>query len=521
MSMPFSTGRRLSYRNSGRLSRRGCRNASWMSADRNMAQHCTRQSRCAPQNACMLARLRALLRNYGRFGSLTMTIARSGGYLRAQLSRMSKSYADACGLARARTRRRLPAALFGLVGVNGAGKTTLIKCLLDFCEPDARRHRDLRCCRAGIPAPARGSRFCRSASTPLLPHRRGFPALHAASCIRCRYEPAQVEQHACRCSISTESALAQAGARLFQRHDPEARPRRLPALGKDLLRARRADQRARPQGACAAQERLRRLRSSGRTVFFTSHALADVDELCDRMAVIARRRAAFLPARRRSCVPASAPHLEQAFWPASSKPMRLSLRMSCLDFIWHNQRLNRDSAVPVGNMDAQYSEQARPADRRRRSADHRHAEFRAEPDFNVYVADSRAQVKSLLRQLDTPPAAGADRPRTAAHAAPPRRRLPADQRAARLLPRHQDPGAVGPERREQRASRAHARRDRVRRQAVRAGSAQDPARSRRSQIARRRDAAPQVRHRHRRQRSADRQAARSRSGSTRPRRFRC
>jgi ABC-type cobalamin/Fe3+-siderophores transport system ATPase subunit len=26
---------------------------------------------------------------------------------------------------------------FGLVGANGAGKTTLIKCLLDFCEPNA------------------------------------------------------------------------------------------------------------------------------------------------------------------------------------------------------------------------------------------------------------------------------------------------------------------------------------------------------------------------------------------------
>ena len=52
-------------------------------------------------------------------------------------------------------------------------------------------------------------------------------------------------------------------------------------------------------------------------------------------------------------------------------------------------------------------------------------------DFNVYVADSRAQVKSLLRQLEAATRARADRPRPAADAASARRRLPADQRAAR------------------------------------------------------------------------------------------
>ena len=80
------------------------------------------------------------------------------------------------------------------------------------------------------------------------------------------------------------------------------------------------------------------------------------------------------------------------------------------------------------------SRQARPADRRRRSADHRYARFRAEP-----------RLQRLRRRFARPgeePAAparhaaraGADRPRPAADAAPARRRLPADQRADRLSP---------------------------------------------------------------------------------------
>ncbi len=41
-----------------------------------------------------------------------------------------------------------------------------------------------------------------------------------------------------------------------------------------------------PKARALLKQRLQELRSRGHTIFFTSHSLADVEEICDRMAVI-------------------------------------------------------------------------------------------------------------------------------------------------------------------------------------------------------------------------------------------
>jgi ABC-2 type transport system ATP-binding protein len=41
-----------------------------------------------------------------------------------------------------------------------------------------------------------------------------------------------------------------------------------------------------PKARALLKRQLSRVRASGQTVFFTSHALADVDEICDRMALL-------------------------------------------------------------------------------------------------------------------------------------------------------------------------------------------------------------------------------------------
>ena len=58
---------------------------------------------------------------------------------------------------------------------------------------------------------------------------------------------------------------------------------------------------------------LRRLSGEGRTLFFTSHVLADVEELCGSMAVIERGRVRFRGAPAALCARYAEPRLESAF----------------------------------------------------------------------------------------------------------------------------------------------------------------------------------------------------------------
>jgi ABC-2 type transport system ATP-binding protein len=68
-----------------------------------------------------------------------------------------------------------------------------------------------------------------------------------------------------------------------------------------------------PKARALLKEQLRQLQRSGSTLFLTSHALADVDELCDAMAILhdGRIRFAGTPAECRGRYDAAT--LEQAF----------------------------------------------------------------------------------------------------------------------------------------------------------------------------------------------------------------
>ena len=49
-----------------------------------------------------------------------------------------------------------------------------------------------------------------------------------------------------------------------------------------------------PKARALFKQALRQLRAQGRGVFLTSHALADIDELCDRMAILHAGRMVFV-----------------------------------------------------------------------------------------------------------------------------------------------------------------------------------------------------------------------------------
>jgi len=174
--------------------------------------------------------------------------------------------------------------LFALVGANGAGKTTLIKCLLDLVAPDAGTIEI-----GGIPHRDPRSRW----SIAYLPERFSPPAYLTGH----EYLAAMQQFHRAEFT-ARESAAACLALDL----DPVTLSRPLGALSKGMtqkvgLAATLLADKAllvldEPMSGLDAKARallkreLRAVRSRGATVFFTSHTLSDVDELCDGMAVL-------------------------------------------------------------------------------------------------------------------------------------------------------------------------------------------------------------------------------------------
>ena len=174
--------------------------------------------------------------------------------------------------------------LFGLVGVNGAGKTTLIKCLLDFAWADSGSIRVF-----GTPSGLTASRR----DLAFLPERflppyyltgadflRYMLRLH-----RVAYDPRQVEA-ACEALDLDRAALAKP-VRAFSKGMTQKLGLAACLLsGKRLQVLDEPSSGLDPKARALLKRALLRLRDEGRTVFVTSHLLADIEELCDRMAVL-------------------------------------------------------------------------------------------------------------------------------------------------------------------------------------------------------------------------------------------
>lgn len=174
--------------------------------------------------------------------------------------------------------------LFGLVGINGAGKTTLIKCLLDFATPDSGAIRVL-----DVPHVQPGAR----SQLAFLPERF-LPPYYFTGGDFLQY---MLALHGGR--YVTADALA-----MFEALDLDARALELPVrsfskgmtqklgLAACLLSQKRLyifDEPTSgldPRARALLKRQFLALRGAGRTLFVTSHLLADVEQLCDRMAVL-------------------------------------------------------------------------------------------------------------------------------------------------------------------------------------------------------------------------------------------
>ena len=200
---------------------------------------------------------------------------------------------------------------FGLVGVNGAGKTTLLKCMLDFCEADrggisifGTSHRDAA---ARAPLAYLPERF----NPPFYLTGRDF-VRYMLELYRTPYDEDRVR--VLFGSLDLDLAALDRPARVYSKGMTQKLGLAACLLsGKDLYVLDEPTGGLDPRARALLKAELKALRDAGRTVFFTSHALADVAEMCDRMAVLHAGRLRFAGTPREIMARHQAPDLEQAF----------------------------------------------------------------------------------------------------------------------------------------------------------------------------------------------------------------
>ena len=177
--------------------------------------------------------------------------------------------------------------VFGFLGPNGSGKTTTIRCLLGLVSASAGRTAVFgQFTPQALPAVMRriGAIVETPAMFPTMTARENLTLLGAIDRVGTRRVDAclstvgladRADAKVAKLSLGMRQRLGLAAALL---KDPELLVLDEPANGLD------------PAGIREIRELLRALGSEGRTVFVSSHLLSEVEQTCDRVAIIDRGR---------------------------------------------------------------------------------------------------------------------------------------------------------------------------------------------------------------------------------------
>jgi ABC-2 type transport system ATP-binding protein len=200
---------------------------------------------------------------------------------------------------------------FGLVGANGAGKTTLIKCLLDLCAYDSGEVRIFGLA-ADLPQSRRRLAYVPERLMP--PHylrSREFIELLARS-FELTYDPARAQSMLRELELDAD-VLERPVRGLSKGMTQKLGLAASFLLERDLYVLDEPMSGLDPAARVAVKSALRRLAAEGRTLFFTSHVLADVEELCSSVAVLEKGRVRWHGPPEGLCAKYGEARLEPAF----------------------------------------------------------------------------------------------------------------------------------------------------------------------------------------------------------------
>jgi ABC-2 type transport system ATP-binding protein len=182
-------------------------------------------------------------------------------------------------------------ASFALAGENGAGKTTLIKCMLDFCHFESGSV-SVRGIPSANPQARASLSFLPERFTPpwYLTGREFLATMQGMSAAA--YEEKHV--HALLEEIGLDATALAKPVRDYSKGMSQKLGLAACFLsGRELFVLDEPMTGLDPSARYRIKALLRRLVGEGRTLLFTSHSLADVEEICDHMAVLHRGTLAF------------------------------------------------------------------------------------------------------------------------------------------------------------------------------------------------------------------------------------
>jgi ABC-2 type transport system ATP-binding protein len=203
--------------------------------------------------------------------------------------------------------------IFGLIGLNGVGKTTLIKILLDLLKADSgtiqifgESHLDVKSRRNLCYLP---EKFMPS------PYLKGHEFLSLASAYyRQTYNKEQGEEKAVALDLKPE-ALAQKVSRYSKGMGQKLGLISTLLSETPLLILDEPMSGLDPKARIYLKRALQAYRDKGHTVFFSSHILADMEQICDRIAVLHEGKILFngTPAAFKKTYHAKGRTLEETF----------------------------------------------------------------------------------------------------------------------------------------------------------------------------------------------------------------
>jgi ABC-2 type transport system ATP-binding protein len=213
----------------------------------------------------------------------------------------------------------VPGEIFGLIGLNGAGKTTLIKIILDLVKAEAGNARIF-----GLPTDHLKSRRHLSYLPEKFQPSRYLKGVEYLDLALSYYgEKLNVEaakEKALALDLNPEVLTSRVGGY------SKGMGQKLGLLGAfmvsctDLLLLDEPMSGLDPSARIKLKEMLTSVKKQGKTVFFSSHILSDIDEICDRIGVIHDGRLFFIGTPAEFKAKYQEASLEKAFLQSIQRP---------------------------------------------------------------------------------------------------------------------------------------------------------------------------------------------------------